>query len=193
VCADAAADAAALRAQLAAGGALGLDRVRVVDGCHGTGRGLVAAAPLAVAEQTILHPGATELLAVPYDLLVTADAARASPTAGAALREIEGLDDDTVLLLFVVHEVAVLGAASRWAAYWPTLPTRFITGLALTDADLAVLDAGGAEVAASIRTQQAQLTRVRAYPSHAPPHPTHLPTPHTHILCTTTTTLAAIA
>jgi len=153
----------ALRESLEKAGARGVASVRVVDGLRRTGRGMVAPAPLAVAESGPgVTPGAaTALLEIPFSELVTLEAALASPTAGAALREIEGLDEATTLMLFIIHEAKVRGLESRWAAYWATVPTTFTTGLYMPERDVAVLDDGGAEVAKSIRDQQEQLARVR--------------------------------
>ncbi len=97
--------------------------------------------------------------------LITVTAALADPVIGGALAEIEGLDSDARLFLFVIFDSTVNRARSRWRDYWELIPSTFSTPLQLSRAELATLE-GTALLPAVLHAQQ-QLRQVRGADSAA--------------------------
>ena len=65
-------------------------------------------------------PAGAAVLSVPRSDLLTAQAAFAAGAWGEAIGTVGGIDEDTVLMLFLVHERA-RGAESRWAPFFAAL------------------------------------------------------------------------
>eukprot|EP00123_Amoebidium_parasiticum_P003822 comp15138_c0_seq1/m.11828 comp15138_c0_seq1/g.11828 ORF comp15138_c0_seq1/g.11828 comp15138_c0_seq1/m.11828 type:complete len:544 (-) comp15138_c0_seq1:4-1635(-) len=95
-----------------------------------TGRGVVA---LQSAD------GGSTLVSVPETILLNADRARESPMVGQAFSEIEGLDDETLVMLFVLYERFV-NPNSFWKPFFDVLPLDFDTAMTCNFEELMELE-----------------------------------------------------
>lgn len=77
-----------------------------------TGRGVQALASF--------EPGQL-VIELPRRLLLSPEQARASTTVGAVFRQLDSLEDDVILLLFILYEKNV-NPSSFWRLYFETLP-----------------------------------------------------------------------
>jgi len=79
------------------------------------------------------------ILEIPRNLLFNIDAAYESPKLGKIFKEIEGLHDDSILILFLIYET-FLNQESFWKPYFDTLPELLSSPLLFDVQELLQLD-----------------------------------------------------
>jgi len=105
------------------------DKVIISDFKGTTGRGIAAAVDIDEGDVVV---------EIPEALLFNAKRAHESELA-PIFAEVEGLDDDSVLLLFLIYEKFV-NPSSKWKPYFDSLPQTFSTALGFDVYELLELD-----------------------------------------------------
>eukprot|EP00026_Physarum_polycephalum_P004495 Phypoly_transcript_04516.p1 GENE.Phypoly_transcript_04516~~Phypoly_transcript_04516.p1 ORF type:complete len:687 (+),score=134.99 Phypoly_transcript_04516:103-2163(+) len=99
-------------------GGVDYKKVAVAD-FEGFGRGMAATKQLNEGEIAVM---------IPRNMIINVETAYADAKLGPIFKEIEGLDDDTILMLYVIYE-RFNNETSFWKPYFGVLPDIFPTAL----------------------------------------------------------------